>query len=51
MQDSIYHMTLKFHLPVIHDFRIKTSRLENATFLWMSVHNVAKCVKVICIFN
>ena len=30
MQDSIYHMTLNPNL--ISDFRIKTSRFQNATF-------------------
>ena len=45
MQDSIYHMTLKWIF--ISDVCTKTSRVcplktANATFLWPSKHKVAK---------
>ena len=38
MQDCIYHMTLKSHC--ISEFSGAISALENATFLWTSMHNV-----------
>ena len=36
MQDSICHMIQKSH------FIVKTSPLENATFVWTATHNVTK---------